>query len=335
MPALDLLVVAELNLDVIVRTADGEIPWGQAETVVPDGLVTLGSSGAITAAAAARQGMTVAICAVVGDDDAGRLAIDALRRAGVDTARVRALPGRRTGMTVCLTRPDGDRALLTSLGTMADLTASDLSAEVLGAARHVHVSSPFLQTRLLPELADVLHRARAAGATTSVDTGWAPHDEWASIVPALGAVDTLLPNAEECRRLAAAASGDPAMLQADAEVAAEILAGHGCDVVVKSGGSGAFAVVGGQVIAARAAAVDPVDTTGAGDNFDAGWLAARVEGAPAAAALTRAVASGSFAVRGVGGTGAMATRDEAVAAAADLPVEVRRSASIRLVREHA
>ncbi len=354
----DLLVLAELNPDVLVSSGDADMRFGQVEQLIDRASITLGSSGAITACAAAAQGLRVAVCAVIGDDPIGEWTAEQLRGHGVDIAGVIRRPGRQTGMSVVLTRSDGDRAILTYSGTMPDLTAADVTPGRLRSARHVHVSSFFLQRGLQAGLAGLLGAARQAGATTSLDTGWAPAGEWASAGPALRHVHYLLPNAAECAHLAAAldaAALDAAALDAAALDAAALdgtaldgTGGHaqrgeehdhgdgesqptalraaalrrlGPDVAVKLGASGALAVTRGGVTRVRGRAVAPVDTTGAGDCFNAGFIAGVLDGSTTADSLRRAVACGSIAVTGWGGTGRLATRAEALQAAAQLPSE--------------
>jgi len=203
----DLLVLAELNPDVLVSTGDLDVRFGQVEQLVDQATITLGSSGAITACAAAAQGLRVAVCAVIGDDPIGEWTAGQLRGHGVDVGGVIRRTGRSTGMSVVLTRPDGDRAILTYSGTMPELTAADVDGARLRAARHVHASSFFLQRGLQAGLPGLLAAAREAGATTSLDTGWAPAGDWACPGPALRHLHYLLPNAAECAHLAAALVG--------------------------------------------------------------------------------------------------------------------------------
>jgi sugar/nucleoside kinase (ribokinase family) len=312
MPAVrDLLILAEVNPDVVVACGSGEVRFGQVEQPVSGAALTLGSSGAITAAAAVKLGARVSLCGVVGDDPGGRLCLELLEGFGVDVAPVRLRADRATGMTVVLTRPDGDRALLTFGGTMADLRIEDVPDL---DARHVHVSSFYLQRALQAGLPDALAAARANGATTSLDPGWDPAEEWAGIEPCLRHLDYLLPNAQEVIRIASAA-GETAATPQQAAVA---LAGRGCTVVVKLGAEGALAASPDGLLAVRGKPVDPVDTTGAGDNFDAGFLTAVIEGASLQDALARGAACGAISVGGVGGTGRLASRDEALALAGRL-----------------
>ncbi|HET7309485.1 MAG TPA: carbohydrate kinase family protein, partial [Actinomycetota bacterium] len=146
----DLLVLGDANPD-LVLTGDVEPRFGQTERLVDDARLTVGGSGAIAATGAARLGLRVAFCGVVGDDPFGDFLRDELERRGVDVGGLVVDVGRPTGVTVVLARTN-DRAILTHAGTVADLRADLIDPARLGRARHVHVSSYFLQQRLAPEL---------------------------------------------------------------------------------------------------------------------------------------------------------------------------------------
>ena len=306
----DLLVLGEVNLDLVVDCGSAEIAFGQVETLVDDATLTLGSSGCITAAAAAAQGCRVAIAGVVGDDAMGAMARRRLDELGVDTTGLVTRAGLRTGITVVLNRPGGDRAMLTYPGAMTALTGDLVDPSLLAAARHLHVSSPFLQTSLQPDLHDLLGGARSRGATTSIDPGWDPADDWSVVRTLMDVTDYLLPNGAECLRLAAT--------HGDLGSAARALAAQGPTVVVKLGADGGILVNERETISVAAHAVVPVDTTGAGDNFDAGFLVGLVERVAPEETLARAVAAGSIAVGGVGGTGRLGSRRDVIAAAGRL-----------------
>jgi sugar/nucleoside kinase (ribokinase family) len=319
----DLLVLAELNPDVVVGCGDGGVQFGQVEQLVDAATLTLGSSGALTASAAAAQGLRVALIAVVGDDAAGALSVELLAAQGVDVSGVIVRPGERTGMTVVLCTPDGDRAMLTFPGTMTQLRASDVHG--LDTARHVHVSSFYLQKALQVALPSIFADCRDAGTTTSLDPGWDPEQRWASISAALTRVDHLLPNAAECQAIARAVDahgevGDDAEEEAAVLAAARLLHRMGPSVAVKQGGDGALLVTSGQPHRLVTTPVVPVDTTGAGDSFNAGYIAGLLDGQSPIDALPRAVASGTIAVGGWGGTGRLASSEEALRAAGQLHV---------------
>ncbi len=301
---LDLLVLGDINPDLVLADADMDVVFGQAERLVDEAELTIGGSGAIMACAAARLGLRTAIAGVVGADLFGEFMVGALRDRDVDTSGVVVDSGRRTGLTVILARP-GDRAILTFAGAVAALRADQVEPGLLARARHIHVSSYFLQTALAPGLPALLGSARAAGVTTSVDPNWDPSGGWDSGLQALmPLVDVLLPNGVEACRIAG--TDDP-------RAAAGELAATGPLVAVKLGAAGAVAAVpgGDLIVAAAPDDVQPVDAVGAGDAFDAGLLAGLLAGEPPRQALGLACACGTLSTRAAGGTDAQPTLAEA------------------------
>jgi sugar/nucleoside kinase (ribokinase family) len=304
MKDIDLLVVGELNADIVVTDPDPVPAFGQAERIVEGVRLTLGSSSAITACGAARLGLTVSFVGVVGDDALGRFVLDALAARGVDTSACRVAPARATGASVILGN-GSDRAILTAIGTIADTRASDVPDALLARARHVHVGSLFLQPGLAVDVPALFAAARTNGATTSLDPNWDPSETWdGGFAAALAETDVVLPNQAEAIRLTGTAGVERAALR---------LAGERRIAVVKRGSAGAIAAVGDTIHRAGARTVVPVDTTGAGDSFDAGFIAARLDGRSVDDALAYAVACGSLSTRAAGGTEGQPTRDEVAA----------------------
>jgi sugar/nucleoside kinase (ribokinase family) len=301
---LDLLVIGELNPDVVVAGAPERPRFGQVETIVEAISLTVGSSSAIVACGAARLGLRVGFVGVVGDDPTGRLMLEALAARGIDVTGCRVDPVRPTGATVLLAR-GADRAILTAIGTIDALRAEDVPAALLERARHVHVGSVYLQTALRPDLAALLGAARGRGATVSIDPNWDPAERWAPVDDLLAEADVFLPNGAE----AAALTGRP-----EPRAAAEALADRmppGGVVTVKLGAAGAGAWRSPEWVVAAPPSTAVVDTTGAGDAFDAGFLAGRLRGWPVAAALDLAVACGAASTTRLGGVDGQPTVDGA------------------------
>ncbi|MFF0533794.1 carbohydrate kinase family protein [Streptomyces coelicoflavus] len=304
---LDLLVVGDANPDVVVGPLDSPLAFGQREQLVPGGALTLGGSAAIMACGAARLGLRVAFAGRVGDDDAGRYVRDTLDAHGVDTSALLVDPRLPTPLTVILTRGD-DRAIVTAPGTLPATTAADVPAELLSTARHVHAASYFLLPGLAAALPELLRTARAHGATTSLDTNDDPAGRWdpAGLDAVLPHTDYLLPNAAEARQLAGL--GTP-----DLGKCAAVLAGRGPTVVVKNGAEGALCHDGRTLLTTSGVPARPVDTVGAGDSFDAGFVAALLTGLALPEALELAAVCGALSTRAHGGTTAQPTWDEAFA----------------------
>lgn len=315
----DVLAVGDLNVDVVV------VPAGKAragrEVLADSGAVALGGSAALFAAASARLGLRVALVAVVGADPAGRLLRDFLRLAGVDTSHL-VETDEPTGVTVSLA-VGGDRALITYRGgTVGSLKAHHVPDALLRSARHVHVSSYFLHGGLGGQLAALLARCRDLGLTVSLDPGDDPAGKFDGGLRGLcrgGVLDFLLVNAREAQRLAGCRSPLRAAL---------LLGASGSAVAVKMGRDGALLHVpaggahgsltgwagsGTNIWKIRAPAVAVRDTTGAGDNFDAGLVAGFLAGYGPVESLRLATACGAMATTVLGGVGPFLCREEAMA----------------------
>jgi sugar/nucleoside kinase (ribokinase family) len=296
----DLLVLGDANPDLLL-TGDVEPAFGQAERLVDGARLTIGGSGAIVATGASRLGLRVGFCGIVGDDPFGRFLRDELERHDVDIGGLVVDPDRPTGVSVVLARPN-DRAILTHAGTIADLRTDLIDPARLGLARHVHVSSFFLQQSLAPGLPALFERVRAGGATTSVDPNWDPSERWdGGLRDLLGHADVFLPNATEASRIAGIDELDDAVLA---------LAERAGVVVTKDGADGALAAHGERLVRAAAPTMKAVDTTGAGDAFDAGYLASMLAGDPLERSLAIANACGALSTLALGGVDAQPTMDE-------------------------
>ena len=300
---LDLLVLGDANPDLVLSGGDVVPAFGQAERLVDEALLTVGGSGAIMACGAARLGLRVAFAGVVGDDLFGSYMRGQLAARGIDVGGMVTDPHRPTGLTVVLSTPE-DRAILTSPGTIGDLRASMIDPVHLRAARHVHVSSYFLQTALQPDLAGLLEVARASDATTSLDPNWDPAGEWDSgLMDLLPAIDLLLPNEMEATSLGHSSDLDAAIAS---------LRSRGPLVAVKAGARGAVASGPGERVQVAAVPVESVDATGAGDSFDAGFVTAMLAGEPLDRCLALANACGALSTRSAGGVDAQPTMREAL-----------------------
>lgn len=313
---LDLLVIGDCNPDVLVLGDDVTPAFGQQEKLVGSITLVTGGSAAITAVAAARLGLRVALVAAIGADPAGEFMVGQLAAAGVDTSTLVVRPGLATGMTVALSH-GRDRAILTTLGAMPTLTADDVGPQLLARARHVHVSSYFLMADGLGrDLAALLGTARSDGIATSLDTNWDPAGRWrtAQLRGILANTDLLLPNEAE----AIGISGKSEVRAAIADLAAA-----GPRLVVKRGARGAvcFDAAGCYAITPPAGSDDlVVDTTGAGDCFNAGLIAGLLRGMDLPGAARLGCAVGTASTRAAGGTGGAPDLAAALAIAAAVTV---------------
>ena len=254
---------------------------------------TQGSSSAIVAHNAAALGLRVRFVTVVGDDDFGRIALERLRRGGVETSGSIIDPTLTTGVTIML--PHGEvRHSLSYLGSITALTAEHLHLDDLAQARHLHISSLYLQTGLHRGIVEVLRYLKAAGLTISLDTNDDPANQWGPpLYDMLPFVDVFMPNEGEISRMTGAADIDVAISAFDSKVPT---------VVVKRGKRGCRVRHLGQVTEVPGIAVNPVDTIGAGDSFDAGFLYAYLKGNDPIASARAGNITGALSTLSPGGT---------------------------------
>lgn len=299
---IDILIPGEINPDLILNDPNLEPRFGQQEVLVQDFEITIGSSSAIFACGAARLGLKTTLIGVVGDDPLGRFMQDALRQRGVDISPILISAQQKTGVSVILSR-GADRAILTFLGCIDTLEAHQIPNHLLAQARHLHVCSVFLQSRLRPSLPSLFRLARSSGTTVSLDTNWDPTGKWEDILDLIAHVDVFLPNEREA--LAITASSDLAK-------ALDVLAQRCPLVVVKCGEKGAVARRNSETITAQALPVQVVDTVGAGDSFNAGFLYGYLAGFSLTKSLELGVVCGSLSTRAAGGVNAQPTLEEAL-----------------------
>jgi sugar/nucleoside kinase (ribokinase family) len=284
--AYDLFVVGRPSVDVMFA---GLEQWPRlGNDVDADALGVCAGTSFNTPAAANRIGLRVAYVAEIGNDVWSRMIHDEFEAEGLSTeflvAEDRPLPAVSVSLNM-----EGDRGFVSHWGGGQDVDDRiDERAFALLAtvdARHLHAQvddTPALEAA-----------ARANGMTVSVDAF--DGESWASpraMDELLRDADVLLANeAEAC---AMAGTRDP-------DGALELLARH-CDcVVIRRGSEGALGIAGGDVRAVPADPVEVVDTTGAGDCFNAGFLAGWLSGLPIEQSLTLGVICGSGAVTDFGG----------------------------------
>lgn len=292
MPRFDVTIAGELNLDLILYGLPEQLA-PERELLADGMMLTLGSSSAIVAHNLAALGSRVGFQSRIGDDPLGQIAIERLQQGGVDVSQVRRVPGAiTTGLTVIL-HHQAWRNILTYMGTIAELSWDDLDLDYLADSRHFHLSSFFLHRKLRPRIGELFRHLKGKGLTISLDTNDDPDDRWEGVAEILQYVDILLPNEREASKLAANES---------LEAAIQKLAGQVPIVVVKLGPKGALAQRGNERFTCAAQKVEAVDTVGAGDSFDAGFLHQYLRGADLQTCLASGNAAGALSTTRPGGT---------------------------------
>jgi sugar/nucleoside kinase (ribokinase family) len=292
MKTFDITIAGELNLDLILYGLPAEMQT-ERELLATDFRATLGSSSGIVAHNAATIGARVAFTTLIGTDDFGRLAIDRLRAAGVDTSHTSRHDTVATGITILL--PHGDqRHMLTFPGTIAELTVAELDFDFLVQARHFHLSSLYLQRGLHAGLPDLLCRLKQAGLTISLDTNDDPENRWGTpLQEVLPYIDVFMPNEDEICRMTNRDNLDDAIQSLTVKIPT---------IVVKRGRHGARVYEQGRATDVAPLTVVPVDTIGAGDSFDAGFLRAYLLSKDSVTCARAGNITGALSTQASGGT---------------------------------
>jgi sugar/nucleoside kinase (ribokinase family) len=248
-------------LDVLVRPVE-RIPEGQGGELVEQIRITAAGSAGGTALVLAKLGADVRSAGAIGNDAAGQMLVSLLERDGVDTSLLIRRDDVQTSATVLPIRPNGDRPALHVIGANGSYGVDDVPFDALEDCTHLHFGGPEFMGG--EAAAQVLSRARAAGAVTSADI-LAPGEgllDW--IGAALPELDYLLPNEEQVLAL----TGKDDLAGGCRELVSR---GAGC-VAATRGADGVLIVDADGEESVRAFAIDVVDTTGCGDAFSAGFL---------------------------------------------------------------
>ena len=294
----DILAIGELNVDLLLNRIAGFPEIGK-EIFAQDMTLTLGSSTAIFAANAATLGARVSFIGMIGRDSFGDVVKSTLALRHVDISNLIEVGDAATGLTAILNY-DNDRANVTYPGAMSRMGVKDLRPEIIREAKHVHVSSVFLQENLHRDLYEIVRLVKDCGATLSMDVQFDPAENWdfdcAAILPY---VDVFMPNEQEIMAITGKDSVDAAVeaIQPRAHV-----------IVVKMGTKGSLLVTPeGRKQLPATLNENVVDAIGAGDSYDAGFVSAFVRGKSLEEYQRIGNLTGAVNTTAAGGTGAFSS----------------------------
>ena len=266
---MDVIVIGELNVDLILNNIDSFPEMGKEKLAHKMDLV-LGSSSAIFASNLSSLGAKVGFIGKIGNDIFGNLVKESLKSKNVQIELLKIDDKLKTGATIVLNF-DEDRAMVTHTGAMEHLTIDDINPEELAKAKHLHVSSVFLQPGIKNNIVEIFRMAKEKGLTTSLDPQWDPAEKWdLDLEKLLPLVDVFIPNEEEIKHLTGKQNVNDAI---------DMLNGFANTIVVKMGSKGSVSLRKGQLNMEPAFLnKNVVDAIGAGDSFDAGFIYMFVQG---------------------------------------------------------
>lgn len=296
----DVIVIGELNVDIILNEIDS-LPIIGKEILAKTMSVTLGSSSAIFASNLSSLGTNVAFIGKIGEDNFAKVVLNSLERKNVDTTHVIRTTSLSTGATIVLAY-DQDRANITYPGAMNDLRLQDIDFDFLSTARHMHFSSCFIQPGIRKDLTSLFRKAKELGLTTSLDTQWDPEEKWdLPLKELLPFVDIFLPNIQEFKFLTRSNSIDEGI---------QSLKNIAHTIVIKNGSNGAI-LWDGKILHSQPVFKNDrvVDTIGAGDSFNAGFINDFINNKPLEKCLETGALTGAINTTMAGGTDAFENFD--------------------------
>lgn len=299
--SIDILTFGDLCVDLILSGSDVVPEFDQKEKLIDEYSLEMGGSCCIFACQTAKLGLKTAVVGNVGQDVFGDLVYNTLADTGVSTKYINKDPKLTTGITVALNKGN-DRAMLTYNGTIDSIVRGHITDELLKQVRHFHLGSYFLMKKIQPHYPEILDELKKYGATISLDTNWDPEEKWDSgIWDILPKVDIFLPNLNEAMAISR---------EDDEERAINRLKGVVDILVIKMGKDGGIAYQGDAMYKAEALTVDVMDTIGAGDSFDGGFIYGFLNKKSIEESLRIACICGSLSTTKAGGIGGQPTLDK-------------------------
>ena len=266
-PPIDLLVVGNLVVDYCTPNVTTQPSWGELVRVDSTPQMVLGGNGGNVAINASRLGINVSLVSSIGQDANGDWLLRKLTKANVNIDQVTRSPDKSTGTTIVFSHPNGERALYNYSGANEDIDLRAIGHQNISMSSIILVCGYFLVSSWNPsQVAELFEEMKRGGAKTCLDISWDPSGKW-DLGDDLQSIDIFLTNEMELQALTSC--DEP-------EVATGMLLDRGLrDIVVKRGDKGATWVnkKGITTVPARTIPLNNIiDSTGAGDSFNAGLL---------------------------------------------------------------
>lgn len=285
----DVLILGDINPD-IMMVDYARLPNPGEEVHVKKAYMELGGGAANCAAGLAKLNLKVAIYGFLGNDSFGQQLLLKLRELGISTDLICVRDDLSTGVSVALTNSE-DRAFVTFEGANSEFDISKVPDEVIKQAKHVHAL--YYNETKNEMYQDFFKKVRSLGITSSFDIGYDVTETWnENIFDVVKYVDIFMPNEKESISYTR---------KQTAEEALEFMSKIGSTVVVKKGNNGSIGYRNGEFASSEPFLAKCVDTTGAGDAFNAGFIYGWLQNQSLEDCLTIGNATGSRSVQRYGG----------------------------------
>jgi sugar/nucleoside kinase (ribokinase family) len=291
----DVVALADACADLIIVSKE-KPAFNQVEKLAESYEIEVGGSASIFASQVAKLGGTVALISVVGNDPLGKFIVDKMQRIGIDTRHISKSTIAKTplGLNISV---DGDRAMLTVIGSLREVSFALVTETIISQTKHWHIAGYFLLPQLHGEWLRFIKGLMSKNISISLDTNWAPDGNWKQVKELVPCLDIFLPNENE----AIAITGQADYLSAGIELSKMCKL-----IVIKRGSKGASAFVAGKetfqaVPKEMQETLKVIDSTGAGDSFDGGFIFEWLRNATLEKCLKTAIACGTSSVQAMGG----------------------------------
>ncbi len=258
----DVFIYGDVNVDIVIPGVE-HFPLPGQEDVVDAMNTYVGGGAALFALGLGKLGLNPVFQGTVGDDCYGKFIWEEFRKTNTDCSLLRFSKSGHTGITLSFTNKK-ERSFLTCRGTNSEIDLDSVNLKQVQKAGHIHVTGYAGSSNHLKYLNLLKNVKEIKGITISLDVGWDDTDEWyPGIYELFPYIDVLFMNETEAVHYGK---------KINAGEAAEDFSGYCKCAVVKLGKKGALACSGGKVSQADSYQVAAVDTTGAGDAFNAGFI---------------------------------------------------------------
>ncbi len=298
----DVFIYGDVNVDIVIPGVE-HFPMPGQEDVVEIMDTYIGGGAALFAMGLGKLGLYPVFQGIIGDDCYGKYILEKLKQTNIDTSLLTISDKNKTGISLSFTNQN-DRSFLTYRGTNDEINMEAIQLEQLQKARHIHVTG-YGGSKNHEQYLKLLKNVKEhSDITVSLDVGWDDSGEWyQKIYELFPYIDVLFMNETE------------AIHYGRKETAMESITDFAkyCKLVVaKLGKDGSVAITEGKEYVAQPYKVTVVDTTGAGDSFNAGFISGFLKGKTITECLSYGNACGALSVTAYGGNTAFPTEERLI-----------------------